>query len=115
MMKKIIALFSIIGTLVLTACSVGSHSVSSGMADEGYIWFVSNVEKAITVDIDGNTYQTQTVKEKEWQKHRDIKATTKGMITVTPGQHVVRVMENGQEVYSKKLFISATETKMVKL
>ena len=114
-MKKIIALFSIIGTLILTACSVGSQSVSSGMADEGYIWFVSSSEKAITVDIDGTTYQTQTVKEKEWQKRRDIKATTKGMITVTPGQHAVKVIENGQEVYSKKLFISATETKMVKL
>ncbi len=114
-MKKIIALFSIIGTLVLAACSVGSHSVSSGMADEGYVWFVSNVEKTVTVDIDGTTYQTQTVKEKEWQKRRDIKATTKGMITVTPGQHTVKVFENGQEVYSKKLFVSATETKMVRL
>ncbi|MGX8712758.1 MAG: hypothetical protein ACSW8I_03620 [bacterium] len=114
-MKKIIALFSIIGTLILTACSVGSQSVSSGMADEGYVWFVSTSERAITVDIDGTTYQTQTVKEKEWQKHRDIKATTKGMITVTPGQHTVTVIENGQKIYSKKLFISATETKMVKL
>lgn len=114
-MKKIIALFSIIGTLILAACSVGSQSVSSGMADEGYVWFVSNVEQKITVDIDGTTYQTQTIKEKEWQKRRDIKATTKGMITVTPGQHAVKVLEGGKEVYSKKLFVSATETKMVKL
>ena len=114
-MKKIIALFSIIGTLVLAACSVGSHSVSSGMADEGYVWFVSETEKAITVDIDGTTYQTQTIKEKEWQKRRDIKATAKGMITVTPGQHEVKVIIDGKEVYSKKLFISASESKMVKL
>lgn len=114
-MKKIIALFSIIGTLLLTACSVGSHSVSSGMADEGYVWFVSNVEKAITVDIDGTSYQTQTVKEKEWQKRRDIKATTKGMIVVAPGKHDIKVISDGQEVYAKTLFISATETKMVKL
>lgn len=114
-MKKIIALFCIIGTLFFVSCSVGSQSVSSGMADEGYVWFVSSSEKNITVDIDGTTYQTKTVKEKEWQKRRDIKATTKGMITVTPGQHDVKVLENGEEVYSKKLFISATETKMVKL
>lgn len=114
-MKKIIALFSIIATLGLGACSVGSHSVSSGMADEGYVWFVSEVEKVITVDIDGTTYQTQTVKEKEWQKRRDIKATTRGMITVTPGKHTVKVVVDGQEVYSKTLFVSATETKMVKL
>ena len=67
-MKKIIALFSIIGTLILAACSVGSQSVSSGMADEGYVWFVSNVEQKITVDIDGTTYQTQTIKEKEQKR-----------------------------------------------
>lgn len=115
-MKKIIALVSLIGTMILTACSVGSQSVSSGVADEGYIWFVTSMEeKAITVDIDGTTYQTQTVKEKEWQKRRDIKATTKGMITVTPGQHAVRVFVDNKEVYSKKLFISASESKMVKL
>ena len=114
-MKKIIALFSIIGTLILAACSVGSQSVSSGMADEGYVWFVSNVAQKITVDIDGTTYQTQTIKEKEWQKRRDIKATTKGMITVTPGQHDVKVMVDGKQVYSKKLFISATEANKDKL
>lgn len=114
-MKKLIVLFSIIGTLVLAACSVGSHSVNSGMADEGYIWFVANVEQPIVVDIDGTTYQTQTIKEKEWQKRRDIKATTKGMIVVAPGQHDVKVIVDGKEVYAKKLFISATETKMVKL
>ena len=96
-MKKIIALFSVIATLALAACSVGSHSVSSGMPDEGYIWFVSTSEQPITVDIDGTTYQTQTVKEKEWQKRRDIKATTKGMITVTPGQHNVKVSERMAE------------------
>ncbi len=114
-MKKIIALFSVIATLALAACSVGSHSVSSGMPDEGYIWFVSTSEQPITVDIDGTTYQTQTVKEKEWQKRRDIKATTKGMITVTPGQHNVKVFRGDTEVYSKKLFISASEAKAVKL
>ena len=114
-MKKIITLFSILGALLFTACSVGSQSVSSGVADEGYVWFVSTTSKAITVDIDGTTYQTQTVKEKEWQKRRDIKATTNGMITVTPGQHDVKVIIDNKEVYSKKLFISASETKMVKL
>lgn len=114
-MKKIIALFSIIGTLVLAACSVGSHSVSSGMADEGYVWFVSETEKAITVDIDGTTYQTQTIKEKEWQKRRDIKATTQGMITVVPGKHTVKVLVDGQEVYVRTLYISASESKKVKL
>ena len=70
-MKKIIALFSIIGTLILAACSVGSQSVSSGMADEGYVWFVSNVEQKITVDIDGTTYQTQTIKEKDIRREMD--------------------------------------------
>ena len=114
-MKKIIALLGIIGTLVLAACSVGSHSVSSGVADEGAIYFVSTDVRSITVDIDGATCQTQTIKEKEWQKRRDIKATTKGMIVVTPGQHTVKVMEDGKEIYSKKLFISASETKAVKL
>lgn len=114
-MKKIIALFYLMGSLVFSACSVGSHTVSSGMADEGYVCFVANTEQYITVDIDGTTYQTKTIQEKEWQKRRDIKATAKGMITVTPGQHEVKVIIDGKEVYSKKLFISASESKMVKL
>lgn len=115
-MKKIFALFCVVGTLVLAACSVGSHTVNSGMADEGYVCFFSTSEHAITVDIDGTSYTTQTVKQKRnWQKRRNIKATSKGMITVTPGQHSVKVTENGKEVYSKKLFISASETKIVNL
>ncbi len=115
-MKKILAIVCVLGALVLTACSVGSHTVNSGIADEGYVCFVSTNEHTITVDIDGTTYQTQTVKQKRsWQKRRDIKSTAKGMITVTPGQHTVKVFDNGQEVYSKKLFISATETKVVNL
>jgi hypothetical protein len=114
-MKKILAIFSVFAALVFTACSVGNQTVASGMPDEGYIIFVADEERAVTADIDGTTYQLETIKEKKWRKNRDVKATAKGKISVSPGQHEVKVTENGKEIYSKKLFISASETKVVNL
>ena len=46
---------------------------------------------------------------------RDIKKTAKYLITTTPGTHDVKVTKDGKEVYSKKVVISTSETKIIEL
>ena len=112
-MKKMI--IALIGALMLTSCGVGSYSISSGKADEGMISFVSEAKTPITVTIDNSSYDVYTVKAKAWHKDRDIKKTTQNTISLTPGQHNVSVTMNGEEVYNKKVFISAQEHKVIDL
>ena len=100
---------------LMTSCG-SVYSVNSGVADEGYMTFYSDSSKSITVLVDDAKYQTNTVNSgKAYKKDRDVKNTAKNMITVKPGQHYVRVLSNGVEVYSKKVFVSASETKIIDL
>lgn len=112
-MKKIIIAF--IGALVLAGCGVGSYSVSSGKADECMISFVSESVTPVTVTIDGTSYDVYTVKTKAWRKDRNIKETARNTIYLTPGQHSVVVVMNGNEICDKKVFISAQEHKVIEL
>lgn len=112
-MKKII--ITLIGSLILTGCGVGSYSVSSGKADEGMISFASGSSTPISVTIDDETYDVQTVKTKTWRRDRNIKQTAKNTIYLTPGQHNVVVIMNGKEVYAKKIFVSTQEHKVIEL
>lgn len=115
-MKRIVFAVVAAMAMMLTACSYGVYSVSSGMADEGYVCFVDNSSYAITVVVDGESYQTKTVKQaKDYKARRNIKATSRNKIALAPGNHEVKVVCGGREVYSHTLFVSATETKMVKL
>ena len=52
-MKKIIIIAACFVALLFASCGVGSYSVSSGQADEGYVTFVASSAYDITVDIDG--------------------------------------------------------------
>lgn len=112
-MKKII--FALVGTLLLSACGVGSYSISSGKADESMLSFVSADKTPITVSVDGNSYDVFTVKTKAWQKDRNIKKTSQNTIIISPGQHDVVVMMNEKEVCHKKVFVSAQEHKVIEL
>ena len=112
MKKFIIALFS---ALLFSGCGVGSYSVSSGRADEGMISFVSSTATTIRVIVDNNTYDINTVKTKAWRKERNIKNTAKNTIIIPPGQHHVTVYISGDKVYSKKVFISTQEHKIIEL
>lgn len=112
-MKKI--LLAALCGLLLCSCGVGSYSVSSGKADEGMLSFVSASKMAVTVNVDGNCFNISTVKAKAWRKDRDIRRTAQNTIYLTPGQHEVVVSIEGDEVYHKKLFISAQEHRVVEL
>lgn len=114
MKKAIIAL--VVAAMALTGCGVGSYSVSSGKADEGYISFTSIAKQDITVSVDGTEYHIQSVKTKPYRSSdRDIKRTSLNTLTVTPGTHDVKVLSGDKEIYSKKLFISSQEHKIVAL
>lgn len=112
MKKFIIALF---GTILLASCGVGSYSVSSGRSDDAELSFSAASVQAITVIVDETTYNVETVKAKAYKTDRNIKKTTQNTIKVQPGQHNVKVIVSGNEVYSKKLYISATEHRIVEL
>ena len=93
-MKKIAFLFSVAVALVLSSCGVGVHSVASGMADKCSVCFVATESYEITVNID---------------------ETAESQITVAPGRHKVKVSKNGQEIYTKEIFVSASEVKVIEL
>ncbi len=112
-MKKI--LLVLISAILLTSCGVGLYTVSSGKSDDAAISFVSSMKKPVVVTIDGTEYNVETVKTKAYKTDRNIKKTAQNTIKVQPGQHDVKVFVFGNEVYNKKLFISATEHRIVEL
>ena len=113
-MKKYIILA--ISLILFAGCGVGSHSVQSGRADAASISFVSIREMPVQVSIDGTVTEAKTVKASLYKKKKDFKATTANTISIAPGTHEVKVTDNaGNEIFSKKLFISNQEHRVVEL
>ena len=112
-MKKFV--FMIALSVFLTGCGVGTYSVQSGIEDAAFISFTDDVKQEIVVNVDGKAYNVNTVKSKAYKKDRNIKHTVLNTIKLTPGQHNVSVLLNGNEVYSHKVFLSTGETKIVEL
>ena len=114
-MKKTALIVSIVTLFTLTSCGVGTYSLSSGMEDKGAVCFVDDKSYAVDVEIDGVSYQTETVRQKDWKARRNIKKTAKRRIVLAPGKHTIKVRKKNSEIYSHTVFISATETKMIEL
>lgn len=112
MKKFILAAFA---ALFLVGCGVGTYSVASGRPDEAAISFVSGSKYDIEVAIDDATYTVQTVKTIDYKAKKNIKQTAKNTITMTPGKHELTVKRSGQVVYSKTIFVSVGEHKVVEL
>lgn len=102
-------------SMFLAGCGVGVYSIQSGYSDVAYVVFTDEVKGEIVVNVDGETYNVNTVKHKAYKSGRDIKHTAENSIKLTPGQHNVSVLLNGTEVYDNKVFISAGETKVIEL
>lgn len=113
-MKKILILL-VAGLLLAVSCGVGSYSVSSGKADECSISFTMADKTPITVNIDGAKYDVEAVKTSAFKVNRDIKFTSANTIYLKPGAHDVKVILGGKQIYSKKLYISVQEHKIVEL
>ena len=101
--------------MILTSCGVGTYSVQSGIEDVAFISFTDDVKQVILVSVDNNTYTVETVKQKAYKSGRNIKQTALNTIKLTPGQHVVSVTLNGNQIYSHKVFLSTGETKIIEL
>ena len=112
-MKKLMIIVAF--TMLLTGCGVGSYSIQSGLEDAAFISFTDDVKQDITVTVDNQTYVLKTVKQKAYKSGRNIKQTSLNTIKIVPGQHEVKVVINGADVLSKKLFLSTGEHKIIEL
>lgn len=111
-MKKLLLLISFVAFL---GCGVGNYSLSSGKEDKALISFTSTEKQELTVFVDGNEYNVESVKDKKYKTDRKIKQTTLNAIAIEPGQHEIEVLLNGNSVYKKKLIISSTEHRVIEL
>ena len=93
----------------------GVYSVSSGYADKAAICFVSTNTYDISVNVDNDSYDVTTIKQKSYKRNRDIKKTANNHIALEPGRHKVIVIKDNKEIYNGEVFVSATETKIVEL
>ena len=113
-MKKYI-LF-LITAFSLASCGVGVYSVSSGKTDEGNISFTDSIERDIVVIVDNTPSEPlKAVKQKDYQKSRNIKKTSNNTLVIKTGSHTIQVYENGKIILEKKIFISAGEHKIIAL
>ncbi len=112
-MKKLMIIAAF--TMLLTGCGVGNYSVQSGIENASFISFTDDVKQDITVTVDDQTYVLKTVKQKAYKSGRNIKQTALNTIKTTPGQHEIKVVLTGNEVFGKKLFLSTGEHKILEL
>lgn len=112
-MKKLFAFAAFI--MILTGCGVGTYSIQSGVEDAAFISFTDDVRQDITVTVDERTYVLKTVRQKAYKSDRNIRQTALNTIKLIPGQHVVSVAIDGNQIYSHKVFLSTGETKIIEL
>lgn len=112
-MKKILAIAILMLTMV--GCGVGTYSNTSGKSEKASVAFVADTEYAITVDIDGTSYNVNTVALKAYRKDKRIKETAKNTIKLTPGKHDIKVTANGKELKKDVIFLSNNESKIIEL
>ena len=112
-MKKLLLAFA--AAVLLAGCGVGSYTVVSGRADEGFISFVTDKSMPVRVIIGDKEYNINSVKHKAYRKDRKIKQTSKNTVRVAPGTQEVLVLHGKDTLYSKKLFVSASEHRIIEL
>ena len=112
-MKK--AILILIAAMLMTSCGVGVYTHSSGQGDKSEISFVAAEKQVLDVSIDGQSYKVQSVKHKGWKKNRKIKKTVLNTIELATGKHNISASLNGNEIYSKFIFVSNGEHKVIEL
>ncbi len=112
-MKKFITI--LFSALCLCACGTGSYTVVSGGSDEAELSVSATNSYAVTVVVDGASYQMVTVKEKLYRKDRNARATANNTIYLTPGKHTVKVLDGTDELFSQQIFVSAGEHRVINL
>lgn len=115
MKKNFVIIICAFFALAFSSCGVGNYTVSSGVDDKASICFVDDHSYDIQVTIDGQNYDTKTVKDKEYKTRRNLKKTVKYSLPVAVGTHTISVTDGGKIVYSKKIVVSTGETKIIRL
>lgn len=105
----------VITVLSLSSCGVGSYSVSSGREDVAGLSFTDKTKHDIVVNVDGEDYHIQTVKTKAFKPGMNIKKTANNTIRIEPGQHNVVVKSGEAILFSKRIFVSTGENKVINL
>lgn len=116
-MKRAILFFAVIFAVLtgLTGCGVGAYSVASGKEDVAGLCFTASEKQEIVVTIDGQDHNLETVKAKAYKPGMNVKHTALNTIKVAPGQHDVTVKKGSEELFSKRLFLSTGEDKIINL
>ena len=115
MRKLVITIICTVSAFILSSCGTGNYTVSSGVDDKANVCFVADNSYDIQVAIDGQNYDTKTVKDKEYKSRRNLKKTVQYALPVSTGTHDIKVVDDGKTVYSKKIVVSTGETKIIKL
>ena len=114
-MKKNLLIALVAFICLLTGCKSSMPvAQQSGKEDMAYLVFVGprstygNGSKPVQVNVDGTIFDAKVIKPKV--------ANRKGVqYGVAPGTRNITVKFNGETVYSKKLFLSSQETKIINL
>lgn len=114
-MKKRLIFAILALTCMLVGCKTSFHvAQQTGKEDMAYLVFVGprqtygNGSKLVQVDVDGTKFDAKVIKPKVANR----KGTQYGVAT---GNRHVTVTFNGKTVYSKQLFLSSQETKVITL
>lgn len=114
MKKRILFTLLIVVSLLVGCKSSFPVAQQTGKEDMAYLVFVGprqtygNGSKLVQVDVDGTKFDAKVVKPKVANR----KGTQYGVAT---GNRHVTVMFNGNTIYSKQLFLSSQETKVINL
>ena len=107
-MKKILF---IVALATLSACGPHMYSTrSNGRDNQAYVIVLSNGGKysRISLDVDGTVTPIETIYK--------VKAARKAHpVVITPGKHVISVLQNGREMTHENVYIGLQETKKIVL
>jgi hypothetical protein len=114
-MKKNLLFALLAITCFLVGCKTSFPvAQQTGKEDMAYLVFVGprqnygNGSKLVQVDVDGTKFDAKVVKPKTANR----KGTQYGVAT---GNRQITVKFNGETIYSKRLFLSSQETKVINL
>jgi len=116
-MKKMYRIF-LFSFLFASGCT-GVKSTISGIENESYLAFYSDnidiINSKIDVVIDNNNPFSVEVN-KMRRNTTNFEKRPKGKVySIKPGKSYIKISQNGKLIYSKKLFVSNQETKIIKL
>ena len=100
--------------LALISCATGKRA-SSSKDSQAMLSFTTPAKEAITVLVDGNSYELTSVKTKVWEVDRNIKKTPQNTIFLQPGTHDVRVVRGGQTVFNSPVMLGIKEHRVIDL